>query len=125
MSGKEYVESLASMKTLVYIDGEPVREFWTHPAIRPAVNALATTYDLASNPGLNPEVHKFIVADSDLTAGKINRFLNIVQSQEDLSDPHEATKDDDAQYRWLFWRPLRCRSGDQCPVVRDLRARQS
>jgi aromatic ring hydroxylase len=37
------------MKTLLYIDGEPVREFWAHPAIRPAVNALAATYDLASN----------------------------------------------------------------------------
>ncbi len=84
MNGKQYVESLARMKILVYIDGEPVREFWDHPAMRPAVNSLAATYDLASDPGLDPEVHKYIVAESPLTGGKINRFLNIVQSQEDL-----------------------------------------
>jgi len=84
MNGKQYVESLARMKILVYIDGEPVREFWDHPAMRPAVNSLAATYDLASDPALDPELHKYIVAVSPLTGGKINRFLNIVQSQEDL-----------------------------------------
>ncbi len=84
MNGKGYVESLSRMKTLVYIDGKAVREFWAHPAIRPAVNALAATYDLASNADLDPEINGLIVAESHLTGGRINRFLNIIQSKEDL-----------------------------------------
>jgi len=84
MNGKGYVDSLSRMKTLVYIDGESVREYWAHPAIRPAVNALAATYDLASDANLDPVIHGLIVAESRLTGGKINRFLNIVESKEDL-----------------------------------------
>jgi 4-hydroxybutyryl-CoA dehydratase/vinylacetyl-CoA-Delta-isomerase len=86
MDGKQYVESLSRMKTLVYIDGEAVREYWAHPAIRPAVNALAATYDLANDADLDPAIHRLIVTESPLTGGRINRFLNIVQSQEDLLD---------------------------------------
>ncbi len=84
MDGRGYVDSLSRMKTLVYIDGEAVREYWNHPAIRPAVNALAATYDLASNADLDPGIHGLVTADSPLTGGRINRFLHIIQSREDL-----------------------------------------
>ena len=122
MNGREYVESLAGMKTLVYIDGEPVRRFWEHPAIRPAVNALAATYDLASNPELDPEVHKYIVAESDLTGGKINRFLKIIQSPEDLLARMRMQRAMMRHTGGCFGGPLRCRGGDQCPVVGDFRS---
>lgn len=84
MNGKEYVDSLSRMNTLVYIDGEAVREYWDHPVMRPAVNALAATYDLACNADLDPVIHRLIAAESLLTGGKINRFLDIVRSQGDL-----------------------------------------
>ncbi|HUH67147.1 MAG TPA: 4-hydroxyphenylacetate 3-hydroxylase N-terminal domain-containing protein, partial [Syntrophales bacterium] len=84
MNGDEYLKTLRAMKTLVYIDGAAVPDFASHPAMKPAVNALKATYDLASNPELNPELHSLIVADSALADGKINRFLNIIKSQGDL-----------------------------------------
>lgn len=84
MDGRSYIATLEKMDTVVYIGGERVKEYWKHPAIQPAVNALAATYDLASNPGLNEEIHRLIVTESPLTGDKISRFLHIVQSQEDL-----------------------------------------
>jgi len=84
MDGRGYVESLGRMKTIVYIDGETVVDYWDHPALRPAVNALAATYDLAARPDLDKEIHDLILSDSHLTGGKINRFLHIVLSREDL-----------------------------------------
>jgi len=84
MNGKEYLQTLTDMKTLVYIDGTAVSDFASHPVMKPAVNALKATYDLAGNPDLDPELHRLIVTESDLAGGKISRFLKIVKSQEDL-----------------------------------------
>ena len=84
MNGNEYLKTLNAMKTVLYIDGEAVSNFASHPVMKPAVNALKATYDLASDPQLNPELHRLIVAESDLTGGKISRFLKIVKSQDDL-----------------------------------------
>lgn len=84
MNGEEYLQSLRAMKTLVYINGVAVSDYYNHPVMKPAVNVLKATYDLATDPGLDAELHSLIVADSELTAGKINRFLKIVTSQEDL-----------------------------------------
>jgi 4-hydroxybutyryl-CoA dehydratase/vinylacetyl-CoA-Delta-isomerase len=84
MNGNEYLKTLNAMKTVLYIDGEAVSNFASHPVMKPAVNAIKATYDLASDPQLNPELHGLIVAESDLTGGKISRFLKIVKSQDDL-----------------------------------------
>lgn len=84
MNGKEYLKTLKAMKIVLHIDGEAVSDFTSHPVMKPAVNALRATYDLASDPQLNPELHRLIVAESDLTDGKISRFLTIVKSQDDL-----------------------------------------
>ena len=83
-TGEEYLKTLKEMKTIVYIDGDEVSDFTSHPVMKPAVNALKATYDLATDPHLDPKLHKLIIAESDLTGGKISRFLNIVKSQDDL-----------------------------------------
>lgn len=84
MGSNEYMDSLRRMNTVVYIYGEQYRDFLSHPAIKPAVNAIAETYDLASRPDLDPELNRLIVAESELTGGSINRFLKIITSREDL-----------------------------------------
>jgi 4-hydroxybutyryl-CoA dehydratase/vinylacetyl-CoA-Delta-isomerase len=84
MNGDEYIRSLQAMKTVVYINGQKVRDYYSHPVMKPAFNIMAATYNLASNPELNHDLHALIVTESDLTGGKVNRFLKILQSREDL-----------------------------------------
>ena len=71
MNGKKYLKTLKAMKIVLYIDGKAVSDFASHPVMKPAANALKATYELASDPQLNPEPHRLIVAESDLTGGKI------------------------------------------------------
>ena len=49
-TGKDYVESLKAMNTVVYVAGEKVTRFYEHPALVPAVNTVAAGYDLAHDP---------------------------------------------------------------------------
>ena len=73
-SGSEYIESLSGRKLKVYLFGELVDEPVDHPIIRPSINAVAETYDLASS---NPELASAI---SPLTGERVNRFLHIATS---------------------------------------------
>jgi 4-hydroxybutyryl-CoA dehydratase / vinylacetyl-CoA-Delta-isomerase len=52
-SGAEYIESLRGRNLKVYLMGELVAEPVDHPIIRPSINAVAETYDLANS---NPEL---------------------------------------------------------------------
>ncbi|NND36058.1 MAG: 4-hydroxybutyryl-CoA dehydratase [Gammaproteobacteria bacterium] len=77
-SGEQYVESLRGRGMKVYLFGELVAEPVDHPVIRPSINAVAETYDLAvRNPELATEM-------SPLTGERVNRFLHIAGSPEDL-----------------------------------------
>ena len=77
-TGAEYIQSLRGRKLKVYLMGELVAEPVDHPIIRPSINAVAETYELASR---NPEL---ATAASPYTKGRVNRFLHIAQSPEDL-----------------------------------------
>ena len=77
-SGIEYIESLRGRNLNVYLFGERVEEPVDHPIIRPSINAVAKTYDLAQS---NPEL---ATAISPFTGERINRFLHIAESPEDL-----------------------------------------
>ena len=77
-SGSEYIESLRGRNLKVYLMGELVAEPVDHPIIRPSINAVAETYDLANS---NPELAS---AMSPLTGERINRFLHIATSSADL-----------------------------------------
>jgi 4-hydroxybutyryl-CoA dehydratase/vinylacetyl-CoA-Delta-isomerase len=46
-TGAEYVESLRGRNLKVYLLGELIDEPVDHPVIRPSINAVAETYDLA------------------------------------------------------------------------------
>jgi 4-hydroxybutyryl-CoA dehydratase/vinylacetyl-CoA-Delta-isomerase len=77
-SGADYIESLRGRRLKVYLFGERVDEPVDHPVIRPSINAVAETYDLAlRNPAL-------ATATSPYTGGRVNRFLHVAQSPEDL-----------------------------------------
>ncbi|MGB8777301.1 MAG: 4-hydroxyphenylacetate 3-hydroxylase N-terminal domain-containing protein [Nitrososphaeraceae archaeon] len=77
-SGAEYIESLRGRDIKVYLFGELVKEPVDHPMIRPSINAVAETYDIANS---EPEIGS---SHSSLTDRKINRFLHIAESAQDL-----------------------------------------
>ena len=80
MTGKEYIESLRKLNPKVYLFGELIENPVDHPILRPSVNSIAMTYDLAHD----PEYEDVMTATSHLTGKKINRFCHIHQSPEDL-----------------------------------------
>lgn len=77
-NGDEYVESLRDRNLTVHLMGEVIDEPVDHPIIRPSINALKMTYDLAQ---AEPEL---ATAWSPLIEAQINRFLHIAESAEDL-----------------------------------------
>lgn len=77
-TGEEYIESLRGRNVEAYLLGERIHEPVDHPVIRSSVNALAMTYDLAV---ADPEL---ATAYSDLIDARVNRFLHIVKSPDDL-----------------------------------------
>ncbi len=80
MTGEQYIESLRKMKTRVYMFGEKVENWVDHPIIRPSIECVRVTYDLAHD----PEYRDLMTAKSNLTGEIINRFGHLHQSTEDL-----------------------------------------
>ncbi len=80
MTGEQYIESLRKLKTKVYVFGERVENFVDHPIIRPSINSVAMTYDLAHD----PEYAELMTATSNLTGNTVNRFCHLHQSTDDL-----------------------------------------
>ena len=77
-NGAEYIKSLRGRNLKVYLFGELVKEPVDHPMIRPSINAIAETYDLANE---QPEIGS---VQSSLTGMKVNRFLHIAENAIDL-----------------------------------------
>ncbi len=77
-SGEEYIDSLRGRSLNVYLFGERVAEPVDHPMIRPSINAVAETYDLAAR---HPEL---ATAMSPLTGERVNRFTHVATSADDL-----------------------------------------
>lgn len=80
MTGAQYIESLRKLNTRVYMFGEKIENWVDHPIIKPSINCVAVTYDLAND----PQYEDLMTATSHLTGKKINRFAHIHQSTEDL-----------------------------------------
>ncbi|MBB5706695.1 4-hydroxyphenylacetate 3-hydroxylase family protein [Sphingopyxis panaciterrulae] len=78
VTGDDYVESLRGRGVEVWLFGERIDEPVDHPIIRPSINALKMTYDLAIE---DPDL---ATAHSDLIDAPVNRFLHIVGSPDDL-----------------------------------------
>jgi len=80
MTGQEYIESIRKMKMQVYMFGEKVESPVDNPILRPALNSVRMTYDLAQM----PEHEDLMTAVSPFTGAKVNRFTHIHQNAEDL-----------------------------------------
>jgi 4-hydroxybutyryl-CoA dehydratase/vinylacetyl-CoA-Delta-isomerase len=80
MTGEQYVESLRKLNLKVYMFGKKVDNVVDNPIIRPSMNSVKMTYDLAQM----PEYEDLLTATSTITGEKINRFANLHQSTEDL-----------------------------------------
>ena len=80
MTGAQYIESLRKLNTRVYLFGEEVKNWVDHPMIRPSIDCVAVTYDLAHK----PEYEDLMTAKSHMTGEKVNRFCHIHQSTDDL-----------------------------------------
>jgi len=78
ITGEDYIQSLRGRNLRVYFLGELVPEPADHPIIRPSINAVAETYELALR---RPDL---ATAQSPLTGERVNRFLHIATSPNDL-----------------------------------------
>lgn len=77
---QEYLDSLRKLNLEVYLLGERVKDPVDNPIIRPSLNSVIMTYELAQD----PKYADLMVVNSHLTGEKINRFTHIHQSTEDL-----------------------------------------
>ncbi len=77
-TGEDYIESLRGRNLTVYLMGAKVDEPVDHPIIRPSINAMAATYDLAVE---DPDLAS---AHSALIDRTVNRFLHVNESADDV-----------------------------------------
>ncbi|MFI3226130.1 MAG: 4-hydroxyphenylacetate 3-hydroxylase family protein [Clostridia bacterium] len=77
---EEYLASLKTLNLNLYAMGEKIENPTEHPLIRPSLNSVAKTYELAEK----EEYEDIMTATSVLTGKKINRFTHLHQSTDDL-----------------------------------------
>jgi len=77
---EEYIASVAALQLEVYLHGELVEDYTEHPLIRPSLDCIAMTYELAQQ----PDYDDLMLAESPLLGRKVNRFTHIHQSADDL-----------------------------------------
>lgn len=78
ISGDDYINSLKNRGLKIYLFGDLVDEPTEHPLIRPSINALAKTYDLAL------EAPELATVTSPFTGEVVSRFLHICTDVNDL-----------------------------------------
>lgn len=77
-SGAEYIESLRGRGLRVHFMGQKIAEPVDHPVIRPSINAVARTYDLANE---DPALATAVVG---ATGQRVHRFLHVTESVADV-----------------------------------------
>lgn len=77
-NGQQYINSLRNRGLHIYLFGEEVDEPVDHPMIRPSINAIAESYDLAVR---HPDMASVI---SSYTGKRVSRFLHVCKSADDL-----------------------------------------
>ena len=77
---EDYIDSIGRLDTELYAFGSRVTNLYDHPCFKPAMDAIGLVYDLAAE----PDNEEFFTALSPFTGGRVNRFLHIHQTQEDL-----------------------------------------
>ena len=86
VTGEDYINSLRNRHLNIYLFGEKVLEPVDHPMIRPSINAVAETYDLAVR---EPELASVI---SPFTGERISRFLHVSISTNDLANQNKMQR---------------------------------
>ncbi len=88
LSGHAYRESLRAYQPRVFVDGREVASVVDEPALRPGVNALAYTYDVALREDLAP-----IALAMQTSRGKVvPRMLHVNESAGDLLNKLELVR---------------------------------
>lgn len=85
-TASEYVSKLMKMKPNLYIGGEKVGR--NDPRIRPGINVLSVTYDLAQDPAWDG----LLTAQSSLSGKKTNRFTHLPQNPFDLMQKQKMVR---------------------------------
>ena len=80
MTGEQYIESIRNMDIQVYMFGKKIENHVDDPILRPSLNSVRMTYDLAQM----PEYEDLMTAVSPATGHRINRFTHIHRSAGDL-----------------------------------------
>lgn len=80
MTGEQFVDSLRKLDLKVYMFGELVENVVDNPILKPSMNSVKMTYEMAQL----PEYEDLMTTTSSITGNKINRFNNIHQSTSDL-----------------------------------------
>lgn len=80
MTRDDYIASLSGMKKRVFIMGQEAETLVDHPLVRPSLNACAMTYELSQQ----PTYADLMLATSNLTGQKVNRFTHLHQDTADL-----------------------------------------
>lgn len=79
-TGEEYVESLRQLDLKVFMFGERIENPVDHPILRPSLNSVKATYELAQD----PEHRDVATAISPYTGERVNRFSHIHGGTDDL-----------------------------------------
>lgn len=77
---QEYIDSLRKLNLEVYLMGERVKDPIDHPIIRPSLNSVAMTFQVAQE----EDSKELATTQSHLTGKRVNRFTAIHQSPQDL-----------------------------------------
>ncbi len=80
MTGEQYIESIRKINMEIYMFGEKVDNPVDNPILRPSLNSVRMTYDLAQD----PQYQDLMTVISPYTGNRINRFTNIHRSTDDL-----------------------------------------
>lgn len=80
MTGEQYIESIRKLNLEIYMFGKRIENPVDDPILRPSLNSVRMTYDLAQE----PEYEDLMTAISPETGKRINRFTHIHRSAEDL-----------------------------------------
>lgn len=81
MTSQQYVESIRKMNRTIYFQGKKLEDPVDHPVLRPSMQCLIDTYDMA----FMPEYQDLMTATSQFTGHTINRFNNIHKNLDDLN----------------------------------------
>jgi 4-hydroxybutyryl-CoA dehydratase/vinylacetyl-CoA-Delta-isomerase len=86
-TAQQFIESLRGLRRELYVLGEKVEDSAAHPILRPSLNALAKTYEMAHDPR-----HSELFVRPGLDGDPVNLFTSLHGSTADLIDKVKALR---------------------------------